>query len=566
LKRTLSLFLCLALVSPAFAADKTKQPVTQPDPPKAPNAVDYETLSRIRYEAFRHSEVMASLSELTDGIGPRLTNSPNQRRAAEWAAAKMKAYGLQNVHLEPWGQFGKGWSYQVSHVRMIAPDTAELIALPKAWTVGTNGAIRAKAIHTDIKTKADFDKYRGKLAGMVVLNGQMRKLEPNNEPKSTRYSNGDLEKLSSYQVPGERPDDRRQGAMRRMQFTRDLNEFLAQEKAAALIEPSRAPFDGGTIGVQGNGSGYKDGEPLGVPSLVMAVEHYGRVTRLVDRDVPVELEIDSQTQFTDNNGDLQAYNVVGEMPGTDLKDQIVMVGGHLDSWHSGTGATDNAAGCSVMLEAMRVFQKLGLKPRRTIRIALWTGEEQGLLGSRGYVRNHLAVMPVSDTPKELPEFMRRQSGPLQLKPEHGKVSIYFNVDSGTGKIRGISMQENLALEPILAEWMTPFKDLGMSTLTMNNQGGSDFLSFDAVGVPGLDFLQDEIEYDTRTHHSNMDTYERIQRDDMLQAAAIVAGFTWQAAERDQMMPRKPLPQPEEASNTQQKQLETKPEPTNAPPR
>jgi hypothetical protein len=509
---------------------------------------------------------MHTLSELTDGIGPRLTNSPNQRRAAEWAAAKMKSYGLQNVHLESWGQFGKGWSYQVSHVRMLAPDTAELLALPKAWTLSTNGAIRAKAIHTEIKSKTDFDKYRGKLAGMIVLNGEMRKVEANNEPKSTRYSDKDLETLSTYKIPGERADDRREGAIKRMQFTRDLNEFLAQEKAAVLIEPSRAPFDGGTIGVQGNGRGYLDGEPLGVPALVMAIEHYGRITRLLDRDVPVELEIDSQAQFTDNNGDLQAYNVVGEIPGTDLKDQVVMVGGHLDSWHAGTGATDNAAGCSVMLEAMRVFQKLGLKPRRTIRIALWTGEEQGLLGSRNYVRNHLAVIPVADTPKELPEFMRRQSGPLQLKPEHGKVSIYFNVDSGTGKIRGVSLQENLALQPIFTEWMGPYKDLGMNTLSMNNQGGSDFLSFDAVGVPGIDFLQDEIEYDTRTHHSNMDTYERIQRDDMLQAAAIVAGFAWQAAQRDQMMPRKPLPEPEEPSKTPQKQLEAKPEPTNAPPR
>src|SRR4051812_23965335 len=368
---------------------------------------------------------MQTLSELADGIGPRLTNSPNQRRAADWAAAKMKGYGLQNVHIEPWGQFGKGWSYQIAHVRMTSPDIAELIALPKAWTISTSGVVKGKAIHTEFKSKADFDKYRGKLAGLIVFNGEMRKVEPNNEPKATRYSEKDLEKLAMYEIPGERNEERRMMYAKRMQFMRDLNEFLVQEKAAALIEPSRAPFDGGTIGVQGNGAGYKDGQPLGVPDLVIAIEHFGRVTRLLERDVPVELEVQSETQFTDNNGDLQGYNVIGEIPGSDLKDQIVMIGGHLDSWHGATGATDNGAGCAVMLEVMRTVQKLGLKPRRTIRIALWTGEEEGLLGSRGWVKNHLATIPVVDTPKELPEFMRPQSGPLQLKPEHGKVSIYF---------------------------------------------------------------------------------------------------------------------------------------------
>jgi hypothetical protein len=559
----------LALNLAVFAVEKPKAKSESPaaSPAKKDfDALDYETISRLRGEAFRRSEVMKTLSELTDEIGPRLTNSPNQKRAAEWAAEKMKSYGLQNVHLEPWGTFGKGWSYQVSHIRMTAPDTAELLGLPKAWTPSTNGVIKGKAVHIVIKSKDDFAKYKGKLAGMIVLNGEMRKVDADIEPLATRYSDKDIEKLSMYNIPGERDDAARQERFRRTQLAREVAKFFAEEKVAAVLEGSRAPFDGGTIGVQGNGQAYKEGEPVGVPNVVLAIEHFGRITRLLDRNVPVELELDVQTQFTDNGGDLQAYNVIGEIPGTDLKDQVVMIGGHLDSWHAGTGATDNAAGCSVMLETMRIFQKLGIKPRRTLRIALWTGEEEGLLGSRGWVAQHLATKPVDPKEANLPEFMRRQAGPLELKPEHGKVSIYFNVDSGTGKIRGVSLQENQALAPIFREWMEPYADLGMSLITMNNSGGSDFLSFDGVGVPGIDFIQDEVEYESRTHHSNMDVYERIQRDDMLQAVAIVGGFAYQAAQRNEMMPRKPLPQPEPPPATPNPQLETKPDATKKEPK
>jgi hypothetical protein len=567
LRKSLLAAVLAALSLSLCAAEKEKPKAqSQPQPKKDFNALDYETISRIRGEAFRRSEVMKTLSELTDDIGPRLTNSPNQRRAAEWAAAKMKSYGLQNVHLEPWGTFGKGWSYQVSHIRMTSPDTAELLGLPKAWTPSTNGVVKGKAIHTIIKSKEDFAKYKGKLAGMIVLNGEMRKVDADVEPLASRFTDKDIERISTYKIPGERDDAARMERFKRTQLARDIAKFFVDEKVAAVLEGSRAPFDGGTIGVQGNGQAYKDGEPVGAPNVVLAIEHFGRITRLLDRNVPVELELDVQTQFTDNGGDLKAYNVIGEIPGTDLKDQVVMIGGHLDSWHAGTGATDNAAGCSVMLETMRVFQKLGIKPRRTIRIALWTGEEEGLLGSRGWVAEHLATKPVDPKEANLPEFMRRQAGPLELKPEHSKVSIYFNVDSGTGKIRGVSLQENQALAPIFKEWMEPYADLGMTFVTMNNQGGSDFLSFDGVGVPGIDFTQDEIEYDTRTHHSNMDTYERIQRDDMLQAVAIVGGFAYQAAQRDEMMPRKPLPEPEPAPSTPNPQLETKPDETKKEPK
>jgi hypothetical protein len=541
LRKAISLALCMALASSLFAADK---PQPKAEIKKDSNAVDYEAVTRIRDQAFRHSEVMQTLSELSDGIGPRLTNSPNQKRAAEWAMTKMRGYGLQNVHVEPWGEFGKGWSYHVSHVRMTSPDTAELIALPKAWSLATNGNVHAKAIHTVIRSKADFDRYKGKLAGLIVFNGELPKLKPSTDAKATRYSDKEIEQLSMYEVPADRSDERIEARKKRIQFIRELNSFLAGEKAAALVEPSRAPFDGGTIAVQGNGFGWMPNEPLGVPVLVMSSEHYGRVARLVDRDVPVELDVDVQAQFTDNGGDLKGYNVVGEIPGSDLKDQLVIVGGHLDSWHGATGATDNAAGCAVMLESLRILQKLGLKPRRTVRVVLWTGEEQGLLGSLGYAKQHLAYRPTDESQKDVFEDERPQTGPLQLKPEHAKTSIYFNVDSGTGKIRGVSLQENAALAPIFRAWMEPFRDLGMNLVTMNNSFGSDFLSFDAMSVPGVDFFQDEVEYETRTHHTNMDTYERIQRDDMLQASAIVASFAYHAAMRDEMMPRKPLPQPE----------------------
>jgi Zn-dependent M28 family amino/carboxypeptidase len=322
---------------------------------------------------------------------------------------------------------------------------------------------------------------------------------------------------------------------------------LEEEKVAALLEGSRAPFDGGTLNVQGNGRAYRQGEPIGPPMLSLSIEHFNRMARLADRGVPVEVEMNVKTTFHQNNGDNNGYNVIAEIPGSDpqLKDQVVMLGAHLDSWHAATGATDNAAGSSVMMEAMRILKAAGLKPRRTIRMALWTGEEQGLFGSTGYVKEHFAVRKV----REDGEYANMPSGDrplisMQLKPEHAKISAYFNVDSGTGKIRGISLQENQALEPIFRQWIEPLKDLGMTVTSMRSTGGSDFLSFDQVGIPGVDFEQDAIEYDTRTHHTNMDTLDRIQRDDMLQAAAIVASFVYNAAMRDQLLPRKPLPQPE----------------------
>jgi Zn-dependent M28 family amino/carboxypeptidase len=281
----------------------------------------------------------------------------------------------------------------------------------------------------------------------------------------------------------------------------------------------------------------------------MAIENYGRISRLLDRKIPVELEIDVRNQFYDS--DPNAYNTVAEIPGTDKKDELVMLGAHLDSWHAGTGATDNAAGSAITMEAVRILKALGVKPRRTIRIALWSGEEEGLLGSHAYVKDHFGSHVESTDPKELamPAFLRHDDTPLTLKPDQAKVSAYFNIDNGTGKIRGVYLQENQAVEPIFNAWMQPFTDLGMTTLTMNDTGGTDHLSFAAVGIPGFQFIQDPVEYSSRTHHSNADVYERIQRDDMMQAAVILAAYVYDAAMRDDMLPRKPLPKPTPAAKS-----------------
>ena len=260
----------------------------------------------------------------------------------------------------------------------------------------------------------------------------------------------------------------------------------------------------------------------------------------------MNIELNVDTKFTGDHE--QGYDTVAEIPGTDpqLKDEIVMVGGHLDSWAAGTGATDNGAGSLVAMEVMRILNALGAKPRRTIRVALWSGEEEGLFGSYGYVKQHFGSFPLSDTPeqRQMPDFMRKPAGPLTVKPEQKLVSAYFNVDNGGGRIRGVYLQGNAAIAPIFAQWLAPLKDLGVTTLTMRNTGGTDHLSFDAVGIPGFQFIQDELDYETRTHHSNMDTYERLLPEDMKQAAVVEAIFVYNAAMRDQMLPRKPLPHPE----------------------
>jgi carboxypeptidase Q len=510
--------------------------------------VDLEMVSRIRYEGFRNSKVMELASGLMDGIGPRLTGSPNVKRANEWTRDQLTAFGLTNAHLESWGPFGRGWANDFVSVRMLSPDVAPLIAYAKAWTPGTNGAMKGKCIRVKIEDKKDFEKYHGKLAGLIALFGPDPEVKTVVQPMFTRLGDKELADIGQYQIPSEKAAVAFRQYMKRMEFQKELNKFLADEKVLAVVDHGYGNFGGGTVFVQSGGT-WKTGETTIVPWVTVALEQWDRIERLLEQKKDVELELNVANTFYDN--DAMQYDTLAEIQGTDKKDELVMVGAHLDSWHSGTGATDNGAGTVVMMEAMRILKAVGVKPRRTIRIGLWTGEEQGLLGSQFYVQQHFGSRPPMDTPemKGMPTLRRREAGPVTVKPEQAKVSVYFNVDNGSGKLRGVYLQENAAAAPIFEAWMEPFKDLGMSTVTMRNTGGTDHLSFDAVGIPGFQFIQDPLDYDTRTHHSNMDVYDRLQADDLKQAAVIVASFVYNAAMREGMFPRKaiegPLPKESE---------------------
>jgi len=531
MRRSARLVCCLAIllsfIPPAWSQEK----------------LDLETISRIRYEGFHNSHVMDFASGLMDAIGERLTGSPNAKRANEWTRDQFTAMGLSNAHLEAWGPFGRGWANQYVNVRMTSPDIATLIAYPKAWTPGTNGVMTGKCVRAVIENQKDFDKYRGKLAGMIVILGADADVKPITEAPYKRYSDDDLAKTGEFDPAGDHPPGTLAEFLKRQQLTKDRTQFYADEKVLAVIDHSRGTAGGGTVFVQSGGS-YKTGETATVPQLTMASEQWNRIARLLDQRKDVTLELNVVNNFYDD--DPMQYDTIAEIPGTDKKDEIVMLGAHLDSWHAGTGATDNGAGSIVMMEAVRILKELdkqfGIKPRRTIRIGLWTGEEQGLLGSQGYVEHHFGSRPPIDDPlmKDQPTLLRHEAGPVTVKPEQARVSTYFNVDNGTGKIRGIYLQENEAVAPIFEGWMRPFKDLGMTTLSMRNTGGTDHLSFDAAGIPGFQFIQDPIEYETRTHHSNMDVYDRLQPDDLKQISVIVAGFVYDAAMRDQMLPRKPI--------------------------
>jgi hypothetical protein len=510
----------------------------------AEEPVDLLMVTRIRDEGFHRSRVMETAAELTDVIGPRLTNSPRARRASEWTRDSLEAWGLANARLEPWGPFGRGWSLEHVAVHMVAPEPTPLIALPRAWTPGTDGRVKAEALAVRIESEADFPKYRGTLAGKVLWMAEPRDLK-GQDKLVERFSVQELEELGRYPAPASRAAERDEFIKRR-KLQRALVRFLVEEKALATVEPS--PRDGGTVRVMGGGSRKPD-EPTGVTALVMDAAHYNRVARLLARKVAVELELDVRARF--HGEDLMSANTVAEIPGTDKKGEIVMLGAHLDSWHAGTGATDNAAGSAVVMEVMRILRALDVRPRRTIRVALWTGEEQGLLGSRAYVSRHFGSRREPEDPdrQDLPSSMREEHGPVAVLPDHARLSVYFNLDNGTGRIRGVYLQENAAAAPVFKAWLAPFADLGVTTTGMRNTFGSDHLPFDAVGLPGFQFIQDDVEYRATpdaeffgTHHTNMDVHDRLQREDLMQAAVVMASCVYHAAMRDERFPRKPLPQ------------------------
>jgi hypothetical protein len=442
----------------------------------------------------------------------------------------------------------------------VTPDTAVLIVQATPWSPSTPGPVTGDVAFVNITAEKDFDQYKGKLAGKVVLLGAMREVPPVDKPLFDRYTDKDLDDIASFPVNANASGQstemqaRLRERLERMRLTDKIAQFLADEKVAAVIVPSRDGKNGGGSGgtlFDDNGAAlgrtpYAAEKRVRIPVVVAAIESYGRLYRLTQAHAPASVEIDVETQITGEHE--HAFNTIAEIPGTDpkLKDQVVMVGGHLDSWAAGTGATDNGAGTIVAMEAVRILKALDLKPRRTIRIALWTGEEQGIFGSKGYVTQHFGSAALSTAPDQmqLPEFMRRAVGPLDVKPEHKLISAYFNVDNGTGKIRGIYTQGNVAIAPIFAQWIAPLRDLGVTAVTNRNTGGTDHLSFDAVGIPGFQFVQEMLDYEARTHHSNEDVYERLQPADLKQIAIVEAIFLYNAAQRDQMLPRKPLPHPE----------------------
>jgi hypothetical protein len=534
-------------------ADEASKPSYELAPP-ATETLDFAMYQRIREEGLSHSHVMEFASGLMDGIGPRLTGSPNLKRANEWTRDQLTAMGCSNAHLEDWGEFGMGWRQLNAWVRMSAPDTAVFIAQALPWSPSSHGAVNGRAVWVDAKDEKDLEKYKGKLAGKIVFFGEMREVKPVNKPLFERRDDANLKTTVEYPVHVGPQEDFFVTFIKRLEFREKAGAFFAAEHAAGIVVPSRDGRNnggsGGTIFDDGgSGMGWftyqrEHAEPL--PIVVMAIESYGRVYRLLKANVPVSVEMNVETEFTGDHE--HGFDTIAEIPGSDpkLKDEVVMVGGHLDSWASATGATDNGAGTVVAMEVMRILNALHVQPRRTIRVGLWTGEEQGEFGSYGYVKQHFGFVPLSTAPDQvkLPDFLRKPAGPVQLKPEQQKISGYFNVDNGTGKIRGIYLQQNTGISSIFQQWMAPLQDLGVSTITMRDTGGTDHEAFDSVGVPGFQFIQDMLDYGSRTHHSNMDTYERLQADDLAQAAVVEAIFVYNTAMRDQMLPRKPLPHPE----------------------
>jgi hypothetical protein len=491
--------------------------------------VDLDAIYKIKDEGLNRSQVMDTLSYLTDVYGARLTGSPQIKAAAEWTKKKLLEWELVNVNLETWGPFGRGWSNENISARVISTSGFPVIAYPKAWTPGTNGPVTADVVAATINNDQDFEKFRGQLRGKYVMMAPMRDVPALFEAPGRRYTDEDLLAMSSQPVQPPRgggPGQRGGGGNNNPNFNERRLRFFLNEGVVATIEPGQG--SGGTVFVQAGG-GRNANDPPVPAQIVMAIEHYGRIWRMLDRKIPVRIEMNIENKFYDQ--DLNSFNIVAEIPGTDKADELVMLGAHFDSWHTGTGATDNAAGSAVMMEALRILKATGLRMRRTVRLGLWTGEEEGILGSRAYATQH---------------FADRQD--MKLKPEHAKLAGYFNVDNGTGAIRGVFLQGNEAVSPIFQAWMQPLRSLGMTTLSIRNTGGTDHLSFDAVGLPGFQFIQDPVEYNSRTHHSNMDVYERIQAPDMMKNAVIVASFVYQAANRDERLPRKPLPKPQPPAN------------------
>ncbi|HXU79670.1 MAG TPA: M20/M25/M40 family metallo-hydrolase [Methylomirabilota bacterium] len=564
-----------------------------------------DPISLIRDEGLNRSQVMQTLSHLTEVIGPRLTGSPNLKRANEWTRDQFSCWGLTNAHLEPWGPFGRGWTLKRFSAQVIEPQTISLIGYPNAWSPGFPTQLVAEVVHVDLRTNGDYGQYEGKLRGAIVLSGPKRDLKPPFEPFALRLVETNLLRLANA---GERTSSSYLGAFTQERRRTDAGggtsepalsgtnrnragtsedrsgprggrglrpppnralSFLAKEGAALVISPSTigeggaffvagasvpTPYTRGTNATASTNliRAWSTNAPAIPPQVTLAAEDYNRLVRMLDQEQKLKMAVDLQVEFHDE--DPMAYNTIAELPGTDLKNELVMVGAHLDSWHSGTGATDNGAGVAATMEAVRILSALQLHPRRTIRIALWSGEEQGLLGSKAYVAAHFgyytngtdsgsgAVRAPKDggQTRGLARSTNSAGRKLVRGREYEKLSAYFNLDNGAGKIRGIYLQGNETVRPLFRQWIDPFADLGAETITLANTSGTDHLSFDAIGLPGFEFMQDPLDYRSRTHHSNQDLFDRVPPDDLKQAATIIAAFLYDAAMADDKVPRKAI--------------------------
>ena len=516
--------LAIALAAPAAPAQEK------------PERIDHAMLARIRDEGLQRSRVMETVSWLADVHGPRLTGGPEIREAADWVKRQLGAWGLANVHDEPW-PFGKGWSLERFSAHMVAPRAQPIVGMPKAWSAPTDGPVTADVVLAPVASEEDMARWRGRLRGKIVLTQPARAVRLLEGRVVLRMTEADVREAEA--MPLAAPPAR---AARPALSAERVARFYQEEGAVAMIDRGADAdsaaggsdlswvtqrTDGGTVFVTGGGGSRGADAGRGLPQVTIAVEHYNRMVRVLEKNVPVRMELDVRVRFHDE-ASMNGFNVVAELPGTDptLKDEVVMLGAHLDSWHGATGATDNATGSTAMIEAMRILAAVGARPRRTIRVALWGGEEQGLLGSRAYAAAHFG-----------------DSATMRLKPEHEKLAAYFNLDNGTGRIRGIWMQGNLALRPIFEQWIAPLRELGVEILGARAVTSTDHVPFEALGLPGFQFVQERLEYNSRTHHSTMDFVDRVQPQDLAQQAVVAASFAYLAAMRDEKLPRKALPRP-----------------------
>lgn len=532
--------------------------------------VDLEVVHRIKTEAFQNGKVMDHMFYLTDVNGPRLSGSPGYKSAAEWVVTKLKEWGIANATLETWGKFGRSWTLKKFEAHVVAPFYTPITGFPNAWSRSTGGRVKAEVVYAPVflawedemrydpakvreRVKLYAQQHRGKFRGKIVMTDPRREHDQPKESPSDRLDEQELSTVSEAPEPypfqsiqwpvtslPENPKERARflesfpleidaDFWEQQQMAWDtLIAFLNEEGAVATFTSSRRGIGGTHYAIEAGS--HHAGRPEPAASISVQREQYGRISRLIEKKIPVFAEIEMEADYPQEEVD--GWNVIAEIPGGAKKDELVMLGAHLDSWHGGTGASDNAAGSAVVMEAMRILKTLNLKMDRTVRLALWDGEEQCLCGSRFYVSKHFAE-PVT----------------MKLRPEHSKVSGYFNLDNGTGKVRGVYLQGNDMMRPIFEKWFQPFADLKAQTITIQNTTGTDHLSFDAVGIPGFQFIQDPLEYDTRTHHSNLDVYDHIEPSDLMQASAVMATFVYNTATREKMLPRKPLPKPLPAKST-----------------